>query len=124
TIPNKPALDLVSGTLLVLGAPLVLARYIRRQHWQDLYLLLSVPLLMLPSILVLAYPDENPAPNRASGAAVMVFILCAMALDGLLRGVEERLGTRRGRWVAGVLGAALIGLAAMTNYTMTFETYR
>ena len=29
--------------------------------------LLSIPLLMLPSILSLAFPDENPALNRAAG---------------------------------------------------------
>lgn len=123
SLTYRPLLDSVSAVLLVLGAGLVLVRYLQKRHWQDIFLLLAVPLLMLPSILSLAFPEENPAPNRASGAAVIVFILCALALDGLLRAVLERLGTRRGQLAAGALGALLLGLAALQNYSLTFNQY-
>jgi len=39
---------------------LVIVRYIRKRDWVDLFLLVSIPLLMMPSILSLAFPEENP----------------------------------------------------------------
>ena len=83
SVTNAPALDVVSAALYFLGVILLFVRYVRRRTWQDLVLLLSVPLLMLPSILSLAFPDENPALNRAAGAIVPVFVIIAIALDGL-----------------------------------------
>ena len=87
SVPHRPALDVVSGALFLIGVVLVLIRYIRQRHWQDLFLLLAVPLLQLPSILSLAFPGENPALNRAAGAMVPTFLLVAVALDGLISAV-------------------------------------
>ena len=58
----RPAVDTVSAAFFLIGVALLLVRYIRRRHWLDLFLLLAIPLLMLPSILSLAFPAENPAP--------------------------------------------------------------
>lgn len=90
SVPHRPALDVVSGGLFLIGAALVSIRYLRQRHWQDLFLLVSVPLLQLPSILSLAFPSENPALNRAGGAIVPAFLLVAVALDGLLAGFVGR----------------------------------
>ena len=68
SIPHYPALSVVSGALFYLGAGLVLIRYLRHRHWLDLFLLISIPLLMLPSILSLAFPSENPNLYRTGGA--------------------------------------------------------
>ncbi|MGA2505074.1 MAG: glycosyltransferase family 39 protein [Anaerolineales bacterium] len=84
SIPNRPALDVVSGALLLIGVVLLLARYIRKRHWQDLVLLISIPLLLLPSILSLAFPVENPNLYRTGGALVPTFLVVAIALDGLV----------------------------------------
>ncbi|TAK12107.1 MAG: glycosyltransferase family 39 protein [Anaerolineae bacterium] len=122
-VMDRPALDIISAALLFAGAVLLLVRYVRQRHWQDLFLLLSVPVLMLPSILVLAFPNENPAPNRAGGAAIVVFVIVALALDGLLRVLFERLGSRRGRPVVAVLAALLILVSAAQNYVLVFDQY-
>src|SRR5215216_822389 len=63
SVTHRPALDIISAALFIIGVVLVLVRYIRRHHWLDLFLLLSIPLLLMPSILSLAYPGENPALN-------------------------------------------------------------
>jgi hypothetical protein len=84
SLPNRPGLDIVSGALFLIGVVLLLVRYIQKRHWLDLFLLLSVPILLLPSILSLAFPDENPAMNRSGGAVVPTFIIIALALDGLI----------------------------------------
>ena len=90
SVPNRPALDVVSGALFLIGIVLVIIRYFRQHHWQDLFLLLSVPLLQLPSILSLAFPKENPALNRAAGAMVPTFLIAAVALDGLLSSIRRQ----------------------------------
>ncbi|MGW8249587.1 MAG: glycosyltransferase family 39 protein, partial [Anaerolineales bacterium] len=84
SVTHRPALDMISAALFFSGVILLLVRYVRRRHWLDLFILLSVPMLMLPSVLSLAYPAENPALNRLSGALVTMFLIAAVALDGLM----------------------------------------
>ncbi|MFN8434626.1 MAG: glycosyltransferase family 39 protein [Anaerolineales bacterium] len=84
SVLHRPALDLISAALFLLGMFFLIVRYIRQRDWRDLLLLVSVPVLIQPSVLSLAFPGENPALNRAGGAAVVVFIIAAMALDGLV----------------------------------------
>ena len=102
SVTGRPALDFVSGALYYLGGVLLIVRYLRQRHWQDLLLLLSVPILMLPSILSLAFPDENPALNRAAGAMVPVFILVGVALEGLLSAIRRSF--QRQGWYGHCLG--------------------
>ncbi len=123
TITNYPSLDIVSGMLFVVGAGLMFYRYLRQRRWQDLTLLLAVPVLMLPGTLAIAFPEENPSPHRAGGAAVAVFLIVAFALEAILRALREKTGGKFGlrlAWVA-MLGLGLI--AIRDNYSMTFETY-
>ena len=68
SIPNWPALDIVTGALFLIGVILVLTRYIQKRHWLDLFLILSIPIFELPSSLSLAFPGENPELNRTGGA--------------------------------------------------------
>jgi hypothetical protein len=124
SVTHRPALDVVSGALFHGGVLLLLLRYIRRRHWLDLFLLLSIPLLMLPSILSLAYPAENPALNRAGGALVPVFLVVALALDGIMSGVRRALGSRAGAWTAWGLAGVLLLWSASHNYDLVFNQYR
>ncbi|MBE3066311.1 MAG: hypothetical protein IMZ73_02615, partial [Chloroflexi bacterium] len=137
SVPHRPALDVVSGALFLIGVVLVLIRYIRQRHWQDLFLLLAVPLLQLPSILSLAFPGENPALNRAAGAMVPAFLLVAVALDGLLagigrrlepaalspKGVGSRMSLRAGTALTWVLVLALAGLSSYQNFDLVFNQF-
>jgi len=92
SMPDRPGLDVVSGALFLIGVVLLVVRYIQRRHWQDLFLLFSVPILLLPSILSLAFPNENPAMNRSGGALIPTFIIIALALDGLISAFEHSSG--------------------------------
>jgi hypothetical protein len=98
-------------------------RYIRRRHWLDLFLLLSVPLLMMPSILSLAFPDENPALNRAGGAIVVVFLISALAMEGFLEGIKSRLGKEWGPPLASALALLLLIWSGASNYNLVFNRY-
>jgi 4-amino-4-deoxy-L-arabinose transferase-like glycosyltransferase len=124
SVTDSPALDVISAALYFLGVILLLFRYIRRRTWQDLFLLLSVPLLMLPSILSLAFPNENPALNRAAGALVPVFLIVAIAIDGLMSAVEKQNPSKAGSTLAWGMSLILIFFAAVGNYDLVFSQYQ
>ncbi|MBP7691298.1 MAG: glycosyltransferase family 39 protein [Anaerolineales bacterium] len=123
TLSGRPVLDLFTGAVLVLGAAYALARLIFKRDWKAGALLLAVPLLMLPSTLSLAFPDENPSVVRTGGAIPVVYVLAAYPLWLLVR---------RARWAglgqpalgAGAVTLALVLAGAFTlNRAMYFEQY-
>lgn len=124
SIPYRPALDIVSAALFYLGVVLLLLRYVRQRNWQDLFLIFAVPLLLMPSILSLAFPNENPALNRMAGAMVPVFLIVGLSLDGLLKGLETKLSPPLGVRAAWVAGAMLIIWSAAQNFNLVFTEYQ
>ncbi|MBI5297534.1 MAG: glycosyltransferase family 39 protein [Chloroflexi bacterium] len=120
SIPHRPALDVVTGALFIFGALFVLIRYLRRRDWRDLFLLVSVPLLMMPSVLSLAFPDENPALNRSGAAAIPAILLAALALDGLVKAFGSG---RRRTVVAWGLAGLLLAASAYQNYNLVFNVF-
>ncbi len=123
SLPGRPALGFVAAALFHLGAALLLLRYARRRRWEDLFLLLAIPLLMLPSILSLAFPAENPSLNRTGAALIPVFLVVGLSLDGLLTTLEGRLRPPAGRRAALGLVALLLGVSALQNYGIVFVEY-
>lgn len=120
SLPHRPALDIVTGVLFVFGVVLILIRYLRNRHWLDLFLLVSIPLLQLPSTLSLAFPGENPALNRAGGAYIPAFVISGLALDGLLTSFGR--GRMRSFLIWGVAGL-LIYFSALQNYDLVFNQF-
>jgi hypothetical protein len=120
SVSHRPALDVISAALFLIGVVLILVRYIRNRHWLDLFLLVSVPILLMPSILSLAFPGENPALNRAGGAYIPAFIIAAMALDGLLTSFGR--GGMRSAFTWGLAGI-LFFFSAFQNYDLVFNQY-
>src|SRR5258706_3508480 len=118
SIPHRPALDMISGAFFFIGIMLLIARYLRQRDWRDLFLLVSIPILLMPSILSLAFPIENPALNRAGGAAVAAFLVSARALDGLITGF----GAERKRMLVGYgVAAVLLSVSTLQNYDLVFR---
>ncbi|PWB71107.1 MAG: hypothetical protein C3F07_15105 [Anaerolineales bacterium] len=120
SVPHRPALDVISAALFALGVVLLLVRYIRNRHWLDLFLLVSIPLLQLPSTLSLAFPGENPALNRAGAAYIPAFVIGALALDGLLTSFGR--GRMRSVLLWGLAGLLLF-VSARQNYDLVFDEY-
>ena len=123
SIAGRPALDVVSAIFYVFGVTLLVYQYIRKRHWMYLFLLVSIPLLMLPSIMSLAFPAENPHAARAGGAAVVIFIIVALAVEGLLSGIATKVGGSTGKVMAVATGAFLILASASQNYDLVFREY-
>ncbi len=124
SVTHRPALDVISAALFYLGCGLLLVRYLRKRNWLDLFLLLSVPMLLMPSILSLAFPGENPSLNRMAGAIVPVFLIAALCLDGLMSAAESRLSQPAGSYLAWGMAAILVILASVQNYRLVFNEYQ
>ncbi len=124
SIPHRPALGIVTGALFILGVILVTLRYYRRRQWQDIFLLLSVPMLSLPSTLSLAFPSENPNLGRAGAAFIPVFLIAGIAMYSILNAVRERLGnTPWALRLAWSLGVLLLLWSVVQNYDLLFNQY-
>lgn len=123
SIPMRPALDVVSACLFYLGMVLFLLRYIQKRNWRDLFLLLSIPLLMMPSILSLAFPVENPSLNRTAGAIVPVFLIIGLMFDSLIRTIEKTFRPAAGKIVSVLFAALLIFPVMNQNYDLVFNQY-
>jgi hypothetical protein len=119
SVPNRPGLDWLTAAFFHLGVVLMLLRYVRQRDWRDLFTLVSIPLLMLPSTLALAFPDENPALHRASGSYIPAFVLAAMAVVATIDWAKSVWANRRSVLMsvyAGLIGLFLI--SAVINYRL------
>jgi hypothetical protein len=120
SITHRPALDVVTSVLFHLGVVLLIIRYLRQRHWLDIFTLVSIPALMMPSILSLAFPGENPSLNRSGAAIIPVFLIVGLALDSLLTALESK-WNKRFAWVIGIF---LLVWASLQNYDLVFNQYR
>ena len=124
SVIGRPALGVVTAAFFTLGVVTLIMRYARERYWLDLFLLLAVPLLLLPSVLALAFPDENPCLNRTGGAIIPVFLIAGIALEGLGRSLKSQFESRRGRGFVWSVVVALLTLSALQNYDIVFHDYQ
>jgi hypothetical protein len=123
SVPDRPALDLVSAGLYFMGLVLMIFRWIKSRRWQDLFLLVMIPILMMPSILALAFPEENPSLSRAGGALIPIFLICAIALEYLLTSLWKRSRHVVARVCVVLLGVGLFGISAAQNFSIALVQY-
>ena len=122
SVPHRPALDIVTGALFWLGVILIIVRYIRERNWLDIFLLLSIPILMLPSTLSLAFPAENPNLYRTGGALIPVFLIIGISLEGVFQSFTYQ-GKRLETKFAWGLIVILIALSGVLSYRLVFKEY-
>ncbi|MFU8826865.1 MAG: glycosyltransferase family 39 protein [Brevefilum sp.] len=123
SIPGRPALEVVSGAFFFLGIASLIIRYVRERDWRDLFLLISIPMLMMPSILSLAYPGENPSLNRSAGAVVPVFLVIGLAFVTLFRTLKSRISGRVGQVILVAVVALLLVWSGVNNHDLVFNQY-
>jgi hypothetical protein len=123
TVSLRPALDVVTGGLFLIGAVLLLGRYVLKRDWRDLTLLLALPITLVPSILRVQVPTENPAPHLAAGALALVFVMAALALEAALSAFSRALEDGAGRGLAFIIGLCLLGVAAFHNQVLIFDLF-
>ncbi|MCJ7694777.1 MAG: hypothetical protein MUO40_05050, partial [Anaerolineaceae bacterium] len=124
SVVRRPALDYISGAMFMIGIILGIIQYIRNRHWLYLFLILSIFVLLLPSILSIAFPEENPSLSQASGALVPAFIITGSTIYLLLSMIIGKLPQKIGSIVAISVGFLLILLSSTHNYDLVFKQYK
>jgi len=122
-LPGRPALDWVTGALFHFGLILVVVRYLKGRDWVDLFLVLSIPILLLPSVLSLAFPGENPHPSRAGGAIIPVFTIAGIALALIWSWSQRNFGAPWSKRIGVGLVGGMFLISAFTNYDMVIREY-
>lgn len=127
-VPNLPALDAMTGGLLIVGLAAWLARLLRRRDPVDWLIVPMILIMLLPSALAIAYPIENPSHTRASGALPGAYLVAALPLALMAGGLWRVIGGGRRSWVgAGIAALAALGLIAASftvNWNTFFDRYR
>ncbi|MPM71765.1 hypothetical protein SDC9_118736 [bioreactor metagenome] len=123
SITDRPALDVISAALYALGIVVLIYRWIKQRHWQDMFLLLSIPVLMLPSIMALAFPIENPSTSRAGGAVVPIILIAVIGLESMLSSLWKRASNGVARGAVAAVALFLVILSANQNYDLVFRQY-
>lgn len=120
-LPNDPALDYVSGGLFVLGVTYALYRLARARENAYAFVLGGLAVMLLPSALALAFPNENPSVVRAGGAIPFVFIVVALPLAWWWRVGRAALAQFRwGKLAVVAILVLLFALIARANYMRYF----
>jgi len=123
SVPNRPALDVVTAVFFFFGCMYLIKAFWKNKSWLVFSLLISVPLLMMPSILSIAFPNENPALNRSAGAIVPVFLITSVGIYSFfLQTFLVKKNTRN--WIATtILGSILFCMTVFQNYDLVFHQY-
>jgi hypothetical protein len=123
SVPNRPALDVISAGFMFVGIIYFVKKYIQSREWEDLSLLAAVPILMMPSILSIAFPDENPSLNRSGGAIVPVFIIAAVGCYEFFKVLFNKKEAAVKRAVLSILLIVLVSFSLYQNYDLVFNQY-
>jgi hypothetical protein len=123
SVIGRPALDIVTAALYFIGLVVVIVRWIKNRNWQDMFMLLAIPVLMLPSILALAFPVENPTLSRAGGAVVPIIMIVAIGFQSLLVSLWQKCRGFSGKALVVILTLGLVFLSCLQNYDLVFNQY-
>lgn len=116
-IAKRPALDCFSAVLFLVGLVWVITLWRKEKRWTWLTIPLLWILLLIPSVMSLAFPLENPSLSRAYGVAIPVFMLSGVGLAVFVKQIQNSLKAR-------IITASLIGLLALFfNYRLLHGSY-
>ncbi len=121
--PNRPALDMITGTLFVLGLAAWLVRMVRRRDVVDWLIVPALFIMLMPSALSVAFPVENPSATRTSGSLPFVYLLAAYALALLLLRFEQTMRDKSARYISIFVALLVVFGAYSVNSGMYFGEY-
>lgn len=113
----EPFLDPTTGAALLAGMSILVWQLVARRSFTAAAVLVSAPILLVPSTLSVAFPEENPAVNRLGTAAPLVFTVAALPFAFLW----ESLGIpQAGSWMSAVRLRPLVWIATIVLVATTF----
>ncbi len=119
--PNRTALEPVGAALFVLGLVTAIL-WVGRRDPRIAATLAAWPIMLAPSMLALAFPNEVPHLARASGALPITAVIAALPAPIIVRRLRETLGLA-GVGVALVLALGLSAWMATNTYDRYFNQY-
>ncbi len=123
TIPGSPVLAPVAASMLVVGAAVLLIALSRRGDRRTVYMGIMIFVMLLPSTLAIAFPEENPSVVRAGSVAPLVAIVAAVGLAPLIETLWGD-GTQTARLaLAGIVIVGLVGIEAAYAHNWYFNRY-
>lgn len=99
-VPNEPAMDNLAGAFLIVSLAAWLVLAIRRRDPVYWLVPLFLFIMLLPSALSIAMPNENPSHTRASGALPYVYLMAAYPMVLITDRILMWLSGRAGKIIA------------------------
>lgn len=118
-VPNHPAMDAMTGALLILGIGAWGVLMIQKRDMVHWLMPIVLFIMLLPSALSIAYPVENPSFTRTSGALPIAFLLAAYPLALMAQAVVRFLDSQLGR----VLAVGITVLIVLGGYAANSSLY-
>ncbi|HAF62408.1 MAG TPA: hypothetical protein DCK95_08780 [Anaerolineaceae bacterium] len=124
SVPHRPALDVISAAFYFVGIGFSSVRAWKQRDWLAASILVSIPLLLMPSILSLVFPAENPSLNRPGGAYVLAFVLAGYGWASLAQiGLQEQKNKQQ-KYLLPIISLILAIGCGWQNYDLVFNQYR
>lgn len=122
--PLYPAMDTVTGALLIVGAVGWLVLIFRKRD--VVYVLIPIALLvmLMPSALSIAIIEENPSHTRASGAMPSAYLLAAFGLATICYTMRRTTRHLTGAVLAGIVLAGVGSVVFLGSGERVFVQYR
>lgn len=124
SIPNRPAFDVVSAAFYFIGIFFSTVQSIKQKNWLATAILVSIPLLLMPSVLSLVFPSENPSLNRPGGAYVLAFVIAGYGWAWIIETFLANQSTKRKKNLIGIICLVLAIGCGIQNYDLVFNQYR
>jgi len=122
SIANRGAVDGVTAVFFLAGIITLTKQYQLSKDWKLLALLWLYPVLLLPSVLALAFPTENPSMTRAVGAAIPVLLLAAYGIVEVMKVAIPAL-RQKSLAAAVIAGVLILGPIVVSNNNLVFQQY-
>lgn len=123
SLPLAPALDTLGGGLFLLGTVYLAFGLRRARPLLAAQLAAAGLVLLLPSVLNLAFPGESPSVVRAGGAVPVVALLSGLALQYIAAAARGLVPPARAGLASGAVLVALVGTLTWLNYDRYFNAY-
>ena len=124
SVPNDPAFDYLTGAAFLLGAVYCWYRLVRFREPVYAFLLAGLAVMLMPSLLNVAHPSENPNLTRAAGAIPFAIIIAALPLAWLVQSIRDAFSnSMASRAGAIIILLVLLLISARANFLRYFNDY-